>query len=121
MAIAGNFEDKEDFDLFYEGLHRNSKYVEECSYFDNGRIRTWIPYRKSNPLEMLHDKTKRKLLWKISEKFYSPFYSINLDKKDYVCGSGYFGRMKRYENFDIDLCTNKKCTGCEIPHSHENT
>ena len=45
VPIAGNFEDKEDFDNFFEGLHKNKRFVEECSYFDNGRLRTWIPYK----------------------------------------------------------------------------
>ena len=123
VAIAGNFEDKEDFDKYYAGLYKNKRYVEECSYFDNGRIRTWIPYKvSSDPTEMLHDKTRQPLLWKIPEKFYAPFFfSRRVDRKDYVCGSAYFGRMKKYENLESNLCTMKKCTGCEITHSHENT
>ena len=123
VAIAGNFEDKEDFDKYYTELYRNRKYVDECSYFDNGRIRTWIPYRvSSDPSVMLHDKTRQPLLLKIPEKFYTPFFfSRRVGRKDYVCGSAYFGRMKKYENLESDLCTMKKCTGCEINHSHENT
>ena len=123
VPIAGNFEDKEYFDNYFNELHRNRRYVEECSYFDNGRIRTWIPYKVPfHAPEMFHDKTKQPLLWKISEKFYSPFYlSRRVNRTGYVCGSAYFGRMKKYENLESDLCTDKKCTGCEISNSHENT
>ena len=123
VAIAGNFEDKEDFDKYFEELYRNKRYVEECSYFDNGRLRTWIPYKMSSkPPEMLHDKTHRPLLWKITEKFFTPFYlTKRVTRTDYDCGSAYFGRMKKYENLESDLCTDKKCTGCEITNTHENT
>ena len=66
VHIAGEFINKEDFDYFYEGLsfdsvredqlypglglHRNKMYVERCGYYDNGRLRTWLPYRKKHNL-----------------------------------------------------------------------
>ena len=43
--IAGNFADVADFDDFYADLFANKKFVEECRFYDNGRLLTWLPYR----------------------------------------------------------------------------
>ena len=56
--IGGNFEDVEDFDNYYDGLLNNSQYVKECGFYDNGRIKTWIPYTPyENHTILLHDIT----------------------------------------------------------------
>ena len=47
VYIAGRFSDKEDFDNYYEGLYQNEKFIKECSFVDNGRILTWIPYSRN--------------------------------------------------------------------------
>ena len=72
---------------------------------------------------MLHDKSKRPLLWKISKDFYSPFYlNKHVRREGYTCGSAYFGHIfMKYKNLQSDMCSQKKCTGCEIHQSHENT
>ena len=56
--IGGNFEDVEDFNNYYDGLLNNSQYVKECGFYDNGRIKTWIPYTPNkNHTILLHDIT----------------------------------------------------------------
>ena len=45
--IAGEFNDQEDFDNFYQGLWENEKFVKECSFYDNGRVLTWLPYARN--------------------------------------------------------------------------
>ena len=45
VPIAGNFQDKAGFDAYYEGLFENKKFVHKCGFYDNGRLKTWIPYK----------------------------------------------------------------------------
>ena len=42
--IAGDFEDRADFDAFYAGLYANQRYLDQCGFYDNGRLLTWLPY-----------------------------------------------------------------------------
>ena len=37
VYVAGNFETKEDFDVYYDGLNANEKFVNKCGFYDNGR------------------------------------------------------------------------------------
>ncbi len=48
VYIAGTFHDKEDFDIYYQGLYENEKFIKECSFVDNGRLLTWIPYSRNS-------------------------------------------------------------------------
>ena len=48
VYIAGTFHDKEDFDIYYQGLNQNEKFIKECSFVDNGRLLTWIPYSRNS-------------------------------------------------------------------------
>ena len=48
VYIAGSFSDKEDFDIYYQGLYQNEKFIRECSFVDNGRLLTWIPYSRNS-------------------------------------------------------------------------
>ena len=57
------------------GLHRNKMYVEECGYYDNGRLKTWLPYKKNEDSSALvHDISQEKLLGDQDEKYYLTFY-----------------------------------------------
>ena len=119
--IAGDFEDKEDFDRFYDGLFSNEKYVEMCSYFDNGRLKTWLPYaHNEDSSALVHRVNGQKLLWKIEEKFYVSWYGGPRNTSTNRCVDGFFGPSitPRYENIgEEDLCSAKKCTACEIQNS----
>ena len=58
VYIAGNFESVADFDTYYYGLLNNTQYVYECGFYDNGRIKTWIPYRSTaDHTHLVHDLT----------------------------------------------------------------
>ena len=61
VGIAGNFETKEDFDFYFDSLKENKRFIENCGYYDNGRIRTWIPY-KLNGTQLIHEDTNVPLL-----------------------------------------------------------
>ena len=76
VGIAGNFEEKEDFDVYYDALNANKKYLEECGYFDNGRITTWLPY-KVKDRKLIHEITDAQLL-----------------NTQVVCWKGFFGLEK---------------------------
>lgn len=47
VYIAGDFTNIDDFDNYWAGLQENKKFVEECTYYDNGRLLTWIPYTRN--------------------------------------------------------------------------
>ena len=47
VYISGTFHDKEDFDIYYRGLNQNDKFIKVCSFEDNGRLQTWIPYSRN--------------------------------------------------------------------------
>ena len=53
----------------------NKMYVEECGYYDNGRLKTWLPYKKNEDSSALvHDISQEKLLGDQDEKYYLTFY-----------------------------------------------
>ena len=57
------------------GLQRNQKYVEECGYYDNGRLKTWLPYKKNQDSSALvHDISQETLLGDQEDKYYLTFY-----------------------------------------------
>ena len=50
-------------------------YVEECGYNDNGRLKTWLPYKKNQDSSALvHDISQDKLFGDQVEKYYTNFY-----------------------------------------------
>ena len=50
-------------------------YREECGYEDNGRVRTWLPYRSNKSSVLLHDLTQEELLGDQADKYYVTWYT----------------------------------------------
>ena len=120
VYIAGNFETKADFDVYYEALQADKKYVDNCGFYDNGRIKTWLPYRQNNDgSKMIHDITRKSLMLDGKNKFYLAWYQKQPDKD--LCTSAYFGLVPKYQNIEEDGCDEKKCTACELKNSFEQT
>ena len=60
------------------------------------------------------------MLYNHSSNFYTYWYEgPGSQEVDDLCGAGYFGIQKKYENIHEDSCTLKKCTACEITNTHE--
>ena len=120
--IGGDFKVNEDFESYYDKLFESSLYVEKCGEYDNGRLRTWLPYKHNrDSTALVHDITDTALL--PNENYFAPWYGgpglINRGK----CVGAYFGTEPKYNNIDQnDECSKKnRCTACEIPNSFENT
>ena len=63
------------FQLSSEGLQRNKMYVEQCGFYDNGRVKTWLPYRRNkDATALVHDISEEKLLGKQLDKYYTYWY-----------------------------------------------
>ena len=51
-------------------------YVEECGYYDGGRLLTWLPYKRNQDSSALvHDISKKTLLGDQGDKYYGYWYS----------------------------------------------
>ena len=51
-------------------------YVEECGYYDGGRLLTWLPYKRNQDSSALvHDISKKTLLGEQGDKYYGYWYS----------------------------------------------
>ena len=123
VYIAGNFEKKSDFDVYYEELYANKKYIDNCGFYDNGRIKTWLPYTRNNEAsKLIHDVTRKSLMLDNEDKFYLDWYEgpKKSAHKDH-CTSAYFGQVPKYRNIEEDGCEKKKCTACELENSFEKT
>ena len=126
VSIGGKFETLMDFDVYYEGLYANQKYLDQCGFYDNGRLKTWLPYHQSSDETILvHELTKEPLMSNSDEKFYAAWYggpkSNVINTK---CVAAYFGpreSVPKYKNLEESDCMNKKCTACEIQNSFEDT
>ena len=58
------------------GLERNKMYVDRCGFYDNGRIRTWLPYRKNEDKSALvHEISLEELMGEEEDKLYVEWYS----------------------------------------------
>ena len=58
------------------GLQKNKMYRESCGYEDNGRVRTWLPYRSDQySPALLHDLSQEELLGDQADKYYVPWYT----------------------------------------------
>ena len=58
------------------GLHENKMYIERCGRHDNGRLKTWLPYRRSEDSSALvHYVTGETLLGEQEEKYYAYWYA----------------------------------------------
>ena len=123
VPIAGNFQDKASFDAYYEGLLENEQFVSVCGFYDNSRLKTWLPYRHNTErTALVHQQTGLALLAGQTDKYYVEWYGgpETNDKED-QCGATYMGIVPRYQNIQEDSCLNKKCTACEIPNSFHST
>ena len=50
-------------------------YVTQCGYYDNGRLKTWLPYRRNqNSSALVHDISQDKLLGEQIDKYYTKWY-----------------------------------------------
>ena len=50
-------------------------YVEQCGYYDNGRLYTWLPYkRNADSSSLIHEISGDKLLGDQVDKYYTYFY-----------------------------------------------
>ena len=50
-------------------------YGEQCGYFDNGRLHTWLPYRRNQDSSALvHDISRETLLGDQVDKYYGYWY-----------------------------------------------
>ena len=130
VYIAGHFNDVEDFDIYYEGLMESKKFLEKCTFYDNGRILTWLPYtRNSEKTDLVHDITGEPLLYNHDSKFYAYWYegpSGNTETTVWesggdLCAAAYFGVLEKYNNIYETSCSTKRCAGCEISNSFEKT
>ena len=130
VYIAGHFNDIEDFDIYYEGLMESKKFLEKCTFYDNGRILTWLPYtRNSEKTDLVHDITGESLLYNHDSKFYAYWYegpSGNTETTVWesggdLCAAAYFGVLEKYNNIYETSCSTKRCAGCEISNSFERT
>ena len=123
VYIAGDFETRAKFDVYYEELKANQKYLDSCGFYDNGRIKTWLPYKQSNDSsKLVHEITRKTLMFESKDKFYVDWYRgpLNHPNKD-DCTSAYFGLVPKYQNIEEDGCEEKKCTACQLRNSSEKT
>ena len=123
VYIAGQFNDIEDFEIYYEGLLESKKFIEECTYYDNGRILTWLPYtRNSERTDLVHDITGEPLLYNHDSKLYVYWYEGPQTKSgEDLCGAAYFGVQGKYDNIYETPCSTKRCAACEIANNFEKT
>ena len=104
-------------------------YVEECGYYDNGRLHTWLPYKRNQDSSALvHELSQEELLGPQDDKYYAYWYSgpqhdvpdqyDGKFKEADQCSFAYFGRVvEKYQNILEGSCFDKKCTACEIKNS----
>ena len=53
----------------------NKMYVEECGYYDGGRLLTWLPYKlNQDSSALVHDISQEKLLGDQVDKYYAKWY-----------------------------------------------
>lgn len=117
VVIAGNFKSREYFDEYYSNLFENKKYVEACGHYDNGRIRTWLPYIPNDEgTALIHEKYGTEL-----QDYFAEWYGGPNQSSDGQCVAAYFGLVPKYENIAESSCGDKKCTACEVPNSFQES
>ena len=62
------------FKFLYEGAESAKIYEERCGHSDNGRVKTWLPYRSNGSAPLLHDVTQEKFLGEQEDKYYVSWY-----------------------------------------------
>ena len=118
------------------GLQRNKMYVEECGYYDNDRLLTWLPYKRNKDSSALvHDLSQQTLLGDQVDKYYTYWYSgPQVSQLSFIsqkvpeqsdnhqkCVHAYFGLVEKYQNIMENSCFYKMCTACEIKNSLQET
>ena len=93
VNIAGNFETIEDFNYYYDSLHSTQKFIDQCGFYDNGRIKTWVPYKSQYGSKYLVNVNTMKnlLLGDPERQVYADWYGGPNDDSDNKCGAAYFG------------------------------
>ena len=50
-------------------------YIEQCAFYDNGRLKTWLPYqRNQDSSALVHDISQETLLGDQVDKYYVNWY-----------------------------------------------
>ena len=57
-------------------------YRERCGHTDNGRVKTWLPYRSNGSTQLLHDVTQERLLGEQADKYYVSWYQLPQDPEE---------------------------------------
>ena len=58
-------------------MERAEIYRERCGKLDNGRVKTWLPYRWSySEAHLLHDVTQERLLGDQADKYYISWFQV---------------------------------------------
>ena len=118
VSIAGKFEDQESYDAFHASLLNNQKYVETCGYYDNGRLKTWLPYISNNEgTALIHENLNNEL----KQTYFAEWFDGPQRSSVGKCFSMYVGHVPKYESIEESNCNEKKCTACEIPNSFEES
>ena len=118
VHIAGEILSEQDFREYYDGVMRNDWYRSECGYFDNGRLKTWLPYEiNATGSGLSHSLTGTALYG----PYYMDFYPGPSGPDPGQCGAAYFGLVPYQRNVQTDRCTAKKCVACALPASHRHT
>ena len=80
-------------------------FVGRCGYYDNGRLRTWLPYRRSKDSSaLLHDVSKVPLLAEQEEKYFRTFYTGPRQYSPAQCilyTQTYLDLVEKYKNIDL--------------------
>jgi hypothetical protein len=116
VYMAGEINNKVDFDAYYDGIQANLWYREACGYHDNGRIKTWLPYRVNGSV-LQHERTGAPLFGPYFASWYPPPGGLVPG----TLGSAYFGLVPRYENILAGSGEERKCTACALHASHART
>ena len=62
--------------LLYKGGESAEIYKQRCGQSDNGRVKTWLPYRSNSGAHLLHDVTQERLLGDQADKYYVSWYQV---------------------------------------------
>ena len=69
-------------------------YVQQCGFYDNGRVKTWLPYRRNQESSALvHDISGEELLGDQLDKYYISWYGgpqVYQHPPSYSCSSCLF-------------------------------
>ena len=58
------------------GLERNKMYLDRCGFYDNGRIRTWLPYtQNADKTALVHEISQDELMGEGQDKLYVEWYA----------------------------------------------